>query len=295
MRSPVDEYLSPPASAVRTAVETALAEDLTPLGDLTSVLVPADALTTAEFRARDAGVLAGVDCVIETFTQVDPDLELAWRLSDGDRLEAGAVIGTVEGRLRTVLTAERTALNFLSHLSGVATNTAAFVDRVVATGSVTRVWDTRKTTPGLRSLQKAAVRAGGGRNHRANLSDAIMVKDNHLTGLGVAEAVGLAQDRWPNRTVVVECERIDQMVTAIEAGADSVLLDNMSPEQVADCVARAAELQGASPRRCLLEASGGINLDTIAAYAATGVDLVSSGAITNSAPVLDIGLDVVVA
>ncbi|MCB1027946.1 MAG: hypothetical protein KDB24_09310, partial [Microthrixaceae bacterium] len=117
MRSPVDEYLSPPASAVRTAVETALAEDLTPLGDLTSVLVPADALTTAEFRARDAGVLAGVDCVIETFAQVDPDLELAWRLSDGDRLEAGAVIGTVEGRLRTVLTAERTALNFLSHLS----------------------------------------------------------------------------------------------------------------------------------------------------------------------------------
>ena len=114
--------------------------------------------------------------MIETFAQVDPSLTLTWRLSDGDRLEAGSVIGTVEGHLRTVLTAERTALNFLSHLSGVATNTAAFVDRAAATGSSTRVWDTRKTTPGLRSLQKAAVRAGGGRNHRANLSDAIMVK-----------------------------------------------------------------------------------------------------------------------
>ncbi|CCM62366.1 Quinolinate phosphoribosyltransferase (Nicotinate-nucleotide pyrophosphorylase) [Candidatus Microthrix parvicella RN1] len=292
MPGPVDDYLSPPALAVRSAVERALAEDLTPLGDLTSVLVPADAVTTAELRARQAGVLAGVDCVIETFAQVDPSLTLTWRLSDGDRLEAGSVIGTVEGHLRTVLTAERTALNFLSHLSGVATNTAAFVDRAAATGSSTRVWDTRKTTPGLRSLQKAAVRAGGGRNHRANLSDAIMVKDNHLTGLGVAEAVGLAKDRWPNRTVVVECERSDQMVVAIEAGADSVLLDNMTPEQVSECVALAAELQGSSPRRCLLEASGAITLETVAAYAATGVDLVSSGAITNSAPVLDIGLDI---
>ena len=117
-------------------------------------------------------------------------------------------------------------------------------------------------------------------------------KDNHLTGLGVAEAVGLAKDRWPNRTVVVECERSDQMVVAIEAGADSVLLDNMMPEQVSECVALAAELQGSSPRRCLLEASGAITLETVAAYAATGVDLVSSGAITNSAPVLDIGLDI---
>ncbi|MEZ5383652.1 MAG: carboxylating nicotinate-nucleotide diphosphorylase [Microthrixaceae bacterium] len=292
MKSAVDEYLSPPAGEVRAAVERALAEDLTPLGDLTSVLVPADAAASAEFRARAPGVIAGVGCVVETFAQVDPTIELAWRLSDGDRVEVGSVIGLAKGRLRTLLTAERTALNFLSHLSGVATLTAAFVDRVAAAGSATRVWDTRKTTPGLRSLQKAAVRAGGGRNHRANLSDAVMVKDNHLTGLGVAEAVGLAKDRWPNRTVVVECERAEQMVTAIEAGADSVLLDNMSPEEVAECVSLARDLQASSLRRCLLEASGGITLDTVAAYAATGVDLVSSGALTNSAPVLDIGLDV---
>lgn len=196
----------------------ALAEDLTPLGDLTSDhRCPLARSPPPSFAPGEPGVLAGVDCVIETFAQVDPSLTLTWRLSDGDRLEAGSVIGTVEGHLRTVLTAERTALNFLSHLSGVATNTAAFVDRAAATGSSTRVWDTRKTTPGLRSLQKAAVRAGGRRNHRANLSGAIMVKDNHLTGLGVAEAVGLAKDRWPNRTVVVECERSDQMVVAIRS------------------------------------------------------------------------------
>ena len=293
MSSPVDDYLSPPRFEVRSAVQRALAEDLTPLGDLTSVLVPDDAVAVAQFRARQPGVLAGVDCAAETFAQVDPALELSWMLTDGARLEAGSVIGTVEGRLRTVLTAERTSLNFLSHLSGIATLTATFVERVAAVESSTRVWDTRKTLPGLRSLQKAAVRAGGGRNHRANLSDAIMVKDNHLTGLGAAEAVALAKDRWPNRTVVVECEDLAQMMVAIEAGADSVLLDNMSPEQVGDCVVRAAELQGTSPRRCLLEASGGINVDTVASYAATGVDLVSSGTLTNSAPALDIGLDIV--
>ena len=293
MSSPVDDYLSPPRFEVRSAVQRALAEDLTPLGDLTSVLVPDDAVAVAQFRARQPGVLAGVDCAAETFAQVDPTLELSWNLTDGARLEAGSVIGTVEGRLRTMLTAERTSLNFLSHLSGIATLTATFVDRVAEIGSATRVWDTRKTLPGLRSLQKAAVRAGGGRNHRANLSDAIMVKDNHLTGLGAAEAVALAKDRWPNRTVVVECEDLAQMVVAIEAGADSVLLDNMSPEQVRECVVRAAELQGTSPRRCLLEASGGINVDTVASYAATGVDLVSSGTLTNSAPALDIGLDIV--
>ncbi len=293
MSSTVDDYLSPPPFEVRSAVQRSLAEDLTPLGDLTSVLVPDDAVAVAQFRARQPGVLAGVDCAAETFTQVDPVLVVSWLLTDGARLEPGSVIATVEGRLRTMLTAERTSLNFLSHLSGIATLTATFVERVAAAESSTRVWDTRKTLPGLRSLQKAAVRAGGGRNHRANLSDAIMVKDNHLTGLGATEAVALAKDRWPNRTVVVECEDLAQMMVAIEAGADSVLLDNMSPEQVGECVVRAAELQGASPRRCLLEASGGINVDTVASYAATGVDLVSSGTLTNSAPALDIGLDIV--
>ena len=153
------------------------------------------------------------------------------------------------------------------------------------------MWDTRKTVPGLRALAKAAVRAGGGRNHRGNLSDWLLVKDNHLGGIGIAEAVALARDRWPARTVHVECESLDQCVEALEVGADAVLLDNMSPEEVQACVAAAEVRQGGMQRRTLLEVSGGVTLDTIAAYAATGVDQISVGAMTNSAPVLDMALD----
>jgi nicotinate-nucleotide pyrophosphorylase (carboxylating) len=280
-----------PAAEVRALVERALAEDLTPLGDLTSSLLDPARLATAELRPRADGVLAGTQCVEETFRQVDPALVLEWRRTDGERVAAGEVVAVAHGPLASLLTAERTALNFLGHLSGVATTAARWVE--VAAGRVT-VWDTRKTTPGFRSLEKAAVRAGGASNHRGNLSDWLMLKDNHLAGLGVAEAVALARSRWPGRAVQVEADTAELVDQALEAGADLILLDNFSPSELVPIVERvAAWAAGTGRRRPLLEASGGITLDTLDAYAATGVDLVSSGAITNSSPVLDVGLDLV--
>jgi nicotinate-nucleotide pyrophosphorylase (carboxylating) len=284
--------LEPPLSAVIPAVTRALAEDLTPLGDLTSALLPPDLTATAAFVARTAGVLAGRACAAETFRQVDGSAVLDWQRADGDRVDAGTTIATVSGPLASILTAERTALNFLGHLSGIATLTGRFVDAAAAAGPA-RVWDTRKTTPGLRSLEKAAVRAGGGANHRGNLSDWILLKDNHLALMGIAGAVRAARDRWPGRTVHVECDRSDQVWEALEAGADALLLDNMTPDEVRACVVMAEEHTAkVGGRRPLLEVSGGVTLTTIAGYAGTGVDLISVGAITNSAPVLDIGLDI---
>jgi nicotinate-nucleotide pyrophosphorylase (carboxylating) len=180
-----------------------------------------------------------------------------------------------------VLSAERTALNLLCHLSGIATLTRRYVD---ATRGASKIRDTRKTTPGLRSLEKAAVRAGGGVNHRASLSDSILVKDNHLAGVGIRQAVALAHSRWPGVTCEVECDTLEQVETALAAGADMVLLDNMSPPEVAAAVAVVAG-------RVQVEVSGGVSLDTVGAYAAAGADLISVGAITHSAPILDIGLD----
>ena len=275
-------HLDPPVADVRALVQRALAEDLTPLGDLTASLLDPDLWADGEFVAREEGVVAGRLCVVETFAAVDERLTLDWDLPDGSVVEPGRRIASARGPLATMLTAERTALNMLSHLSGVATQVRAFVDRA---GGGARIWDTRKTTPGLRSLQKAAVRAGGGVNHRGNLSDWVMIKDNHLAGMSIAELVRLARDRWPARTVHVECDRREQVVEAVDAGADALLLDNMTPDEVRACV----ELVDG---RCLVEASGGIELDTVADYAATGVDLLSVGRITNSAPVLDIGLDI---
>lgn len=287
-------HLHPPIGAVREAVERALAEDLTPLGDLTSGLLPPEARATAEFVARRAGVLAGRLCADEAFRQVDPTVTVEWLVDDGDDVAAGQVLGRVDGPLASVLSGERTALNFLSHLSGVATLTRRYVEAAASRGGAAQVWDTRKTTPGLRALQKAAVRAGGGRNHRGNLSDWVMLKDNHLTVLGITEAVARAQDRWPARTVHVECASLDEVVEALAAGADALLLDNMHPDEVRAAMAAVGDHHAGGGRRCLVEASGGIDLDTIAEYATTGVDLVSVGALTNSAPVLDIGLDIAV-
>ena len=287
--SPVE----PPSVAVVEVVTRALAEDLTPLGDLTSALLPAGLRARASFVVRASGVLAGTACATETFAQLDSTVHLDWRSADGDRVEAGTTVAIVEGPLASILTGERTALNFLGHLSGIATLTRQFVDAAATTGSA-RIWDTRKTTPGLRSLEKAAVRAGGGANHRGNLSDWILLKDNHLALMGIAGAVAAARHRWPARTVHVECDRLDQLVEAIEAGADAVLLDNMTPDQVVACV-RAADDHATAPgrRRPLLEVSGGITLEAVASYAGLGVDLISVGGLTNSAPVLDIGLDIV--
>jgi nicotinate-nucleotide pyrophosphorylase (carboxylating) len=285
---PVEPPAPAPRHEIEAIVERALSEDLTPLGDLTSALLPGDARATAELVSRADGVLAGAACVDETFRQVDASVEVAWQARDGDRVHEGDVLATIDGPLASVLIGERTALNLVSHLSGVATSTAQFVDAVAAVGTGTRIWDTRKTTPGLRSLEKAAVRAGGGLNHRGNLSDWVMFKDNHLARVGIAESVARARSVWPGRTVHVEADSLDQVDEALLAGADAILLDNMSPDQVAAAIERRNE------RRpdCLLEASGGITLDTVTAFAATGVDLISVGAITNSAPVLDLGIDI---
>ncbi|MEY2434783.1 MAG: hypothetical protein QOC92_4508 [Acidimicrobiaceae bacterium] len=278
--------VQPPIGAVRTAVARALEEDLTPLGDITSALLPSELVGDADFVVRTPGVLAGVACAAETFAQIDGSVTLAWTADDGDDVDAKQVIGHVTGPLASILTGERTALNFLGHLSGIATLTH---ELVLAASGQARIWDTRKTTPGLRVLEKAAVRAGGGSNHRGNLSDWVLLKDNHLTVLGIDDAVRLAHERWPARTVHVECDSLDQVEQAITAGADALLLDNMSPDEVRNAVALADARDG---RRLLLEVSGGITLEMVAAYAQTGIDCISVGAITNSAPVLDIGLDI---
>ena len=282
--------MKPPIHAVRAAVALALEEDLTPLGDLTSALLDAHLVATAEFVARTEGVLAGVDCATEAFVQVDPTVRVEWLAGDGEDIDAKQVLGRVTGSLASVLTAERTALNFLCHLSGIATSTQRYVR---AAGGRVRIWDTRKTTPGLRALEKAAVRAGGGSNHRGNLSDWVLLKDNHLAVLGIDEAVRRARVRWPARTVHVECESREQVVVALAAGADALLLDNMTPDEVRACVSEADSFASAhGVRRPILEVSGGISLQTVGDYAATGIDLISVGAITNSAPNLDIGLDI---
>ena len=196
----------------------------------------------------------------------------------------------ITGSLRPILTAERTALNFLGHLSGVATLTAQFVAAAHESNPSVQVLDTRKTTPGLRILEKAAVRAGGGTNHRAGLSDAVLVKDNHLAGTGITEAVRRARALWPGRMVEIECDTLEQVAEAARAGADAVLLDNMDPGQVVEAIA-VARVDAAGP--ILTEVSGGVTLATIGAYAAAGPDRISVGALTHSATVLDLGLDLI--
>ncbi|HXZ83036.1 MAG TPA: carboxylating nicotinate-nucleotide diphosphorylase [Acidimicrobiales bacterium] len=284
--------VDPPIDEVRRAVALALAEDIGPIGDLTGSLVPAHAIARASFIARQPGVIAGTSCVRETCQQLDAGLELAVLVEDSGIVEVGSIVARVIGPFRSLLIAERTALNFLCHLSGVATLTRSYVDAANAVNPAARVRDTRKTTPGLRALEKAAVRAGGGINHRASLSGGVLVKDNHLGGVRLADAVVQAIERWPGRFIEVECDDLDQVTQAVEAGAAGVMCDNMSP----DDVRRAVEIVQAHPRgragAVLVEASGGISLDNIAAYAGAGANLISVGAITHSAPILDIGLDI---
>jgi nicotinate-nucleotide pyrophosphorylase (carboxylating) len=277
-------WIDPPGAAVREVVARALAEDLGPLGDLTAGLVPEDATARAELVARQEGVVAGRLCVLATFAAVDPSVAVEWFLPDGLEVRPGGVIGAAEGRLTSILTAERTALNLLGRLSGVATLTRAYVR--AAQGNA-RIRDTRKTTPGLRALEKAAVRAGGGANHRGSLSDGILIKDNHLALLSIADAVARARHRWPGQAVEVECDTPEQVGEALAAGADMILLDNMTPAAVGAAV-------GLVAGRCPVEVSGGVTLDRVAEYAAAGAAFISVGALTHSAPVLDIGLDVVV-
>jgi nicotinate-nucleotide pyrophosphorylase (carboxylating) len=276
--------------AVVDAVTRALAEDLGPEGDITAALVPEHATAHYALRARTRGVLAGRAAAAEAFRQVGPALDLVWHADDGDELKPGDTILDVTGPLRPILTAERTALNFLGHLSGVATLTARFVKAAHDANPAVAVLDTRKTLPTLRLLEKAAVRAGGGTNHRLGLSDAVLVKDNHLAGTTIADATTRARTLWPGRLVEIECDTLDQVSEAAHAGADAVLLDNMDPAAVAEAVRR-AHLDAPGP--ILTEVSGGVTLDTIGAYAAAGPDRISVGALTHSAPVLDLGLDLV--
>ncbi len=275
---------------MRAAVARALEEDLTPLGDISATLLPPRATATARAVSREAGVLAGTACATEAFAQLSGEVTCTWNAADGDAVAAGQVLGTIEGPLAPILTAERTALNFLSHLSGVATLVRRFVE---AAGPGIGVWDTRKTTPGLRSLEKAAVRAGGGANHRGNLSDWVMLKDNHLTVVGVADAVRQARAWFPARAVHVECDTFEKLLEALEADADAVLLDNMAPDEARRCVEAADDhARSVGRRRPLVEVSGGITLENVRTFAGVGADRVSSGSLTNSAPVLDIGLDI---
>jgi nicotinate-nucleotide pyrophosphorylase (carboxylating) len=281
---------SPSPEAVVEAVTRALAEDLGPDGDLTAALVPETARAHYALRARQRGVLAGRACATETFRQIDPDLKLVWHNDDGDRVEPGDTLMEVTGALRPILTAERTALNFLGHLSGIASLTAQFVRAAQASNPSVAVLDTRKTTPGLRALEKAAVRAGGGTNHRVSLSDAVLVKDNHLAGTTITDAVARARALWPGRMVEIECDTLEQVGEAARAGADAVLLDNMTPALVVEAIALAG-VEATGP--VLTEVSGGVTLASVGAFAAAGPDRISVGALTHSATVLDLGLDLI--
>ncbi len=277
-------------AAVDEAVTRALAEDLGPEGDVTAALVPEAATAHYALRARQPGVLAGRAPADATFRRLGPGLRLVWWAEDGDHLGEGDTVLEVTGPLRPILTGERTALNFLGHLSGIATLTAQFVAAAHASNPSVEVLDTRKTTPGLRLLEKAAVRAGGGTNHRVGLSDAVLVKDNHLAGTSISDAVAQARAQWPGRGVEIECDSLEQVAEAARAGADAVLLDNMDPGTVVEAIG-VANLDAPGP--IITEVSGGVTLATIGAYAAAGPDRISVGALTHSATVLDLGLDLV--
>jgi nicotinate-nucleotide pyrophosphorylase (carboxylating) len=235
--------------------------------------------------AREAGVIAGIPIALETFRQLDPRISIRVDAEDGTPVEAGAPVLFLTGHARALLSAERVALNFLQRLGGIATLTRRYVDAV--RGTKAKILDTRKTTPGWRRLEKYAVRAGGGTNHRMDLATAVLIKDNHLSAVdgNIALAVRMARGLAPDGTKVeVECDRPEQVDAALEAGADIVMLDNMTPEMMADCV---RHIGG----RALVEASGGVSLDTVRAIAEAGVDWISVGALTHSARALDLALD----
>lgn len=273
-----------PDLLVEPVVRMALAEDLGRAGDLTAALVAPDARLQAVFVARREGRVAGLVCARLAMQALDPAARFEALAQDGSDLEAGARIARVEGLARAVLSAERTGLNLLGRLSGVATLTRSYVRAVEGTGA--RIADTRKTTPGLRALEKYAVRCGGGINHRYGLDDAILIKDNHVAACGgIAPALARARAAAGHLTPVeIEVDSLEQLAQALPLAPDVVMLDNFSLEDLRRAVSMA-------DGRVKLEASGGINLETVRAVAETGVDVISVGALTHSAPVLDIGLD----
>jgi nicotinate-nucleotide pyrophosphorylase (carboxylating) len=274
-----------PAIMIEPAVRAALLEDLGRAGDLTTdAIVPADARTTCALVARQAGVVAGLDFALWAFRLIDPRIEAHVALPDGTRLRPGDLIATVSGPARGILTAERVALNFLSHLSGVASATRSIADAIE--GTKAQVCCTRKTMPGLRAAQKYAVRVGGGSNHRFGLDDAVLIKDNHVAIAGGVKAAVERARAGVGHLVKIELEvdTLDQLREAMTLRVDAVLLDNMGPDQLREAVS----IVGG---RAITEASGRIRPETAPAIAASGVDLLSAGWLTHSAQVLDIGLD----
>jgi nicotinate-nucleotide pyrophosphorylase (carboxylating) len=274
-----------PLVIIDRVVDTALEEDLA-AGDLTTeACIDAGTRAVAHAVARKPMVVAGGPVFARVFTRVDPSLEISMVAAEGARVEAGSRLWTVRGRARSILMGERTALNLVQRMCGIATVTSSYVS-AVAPGATTRVTDTRKTTPGLRALERYAVRAGGGKNHRDHLGSAVLIKDNHVAACGgVTEAIRRARERAPH-TCRIECEvdSLEQLAQALAAGADIVLLDNMSTADVAEGVRLAKG-------KALVEASGGITLPRITELSQAGVDAISVGALTHSAPAADIGLD----
>lgn len=275
-----------PDLLIRPVVEHALAEDLGRAGDITAALIPAQARMACVFAARSPGVVAGIACARLAILALDPTAQFAVVIEDGAAVGPGDVIARVEANARALLSAERTALNLLGRLSGVATLTAAYVAQAAGTRAI--IVDTRKTTPGLRALEKFAVRCGGGVNHRYGLDDAILIKDNHVAACGgVTAALTRARVAAGHLTPIeVEVDTLAQFDEALAFAPDVIMLDNFSLDDLAEAVRRCAG-------KVRLEASGGVNLDTVRAIALTGVDAISVGALTHSAPVLDIGLDAV--
>jgi nicotinate-nucleotide pyrophosphorylase (carboxylating) len=275
-----------PDLLIEPVVRLALAEDLGRAGDVTAkACIPEGARMRAVFAARKAGVLAGIDCVRLAVLAMDPQASVELKLRDGEAFDAGAVLAEVEADARAFLAAERTALNLLGRLCGIATLTRAYVDAVA--GTQARIADTRKTTPGLRALEKHAVLCGGGLNHRFGLDDAILIKDNHVAVCGgVGQAVRRAKAAAGHLTKVeVEVDGLDQLDEALAESPDVIMLDNFTLPMLREAVARTAGIT--------LEASGGVNLDTVRGIAETGVDVISVGALTHSAASLDIGLDAI--
>jgi len=274
-----------PRPVIEQAVNMALLEDFGRAGDITTnSVIAAGTRAEAVIRARAPGRLAGIDLAAAAFRLLDTELRFTAEAGDGARIEAGQVVARLSGAARGILSGERVALNFLGHMSGIATATDRLMRLIEGTGAV--VCDTRKTTPGLRVFEKYAVRCGGGANHRFGLDDAVLIKDNHIAAAGgIAGAMAAARANAGHMVKIeIEVDDLTQLSEALEAGPDAVLLDNMSP----DMLARAVKMIGG---RAVAEASGGVNEDSIAAIAATGVDLISVGALTHSVKTLDLGMD----
>lgn len=275
------QLVSPSSELIQADVERAFAEDIG-VGDATAELLPANATASAALTCRENAVMAGIDWFNACFRQLDPQVQIEWAVHDGDRVAAGSVICRMHGKARALVTAERSALNFLQLLSGTATATAAHVAAVA--GTDVRVLDTRKTVPGLRLAQKYAVRCGGGHNHRVGLYDAILVKENHIIAAGGIKAAAEAARRLhPQLLLEIEVENLDELQQALDAGADRIMLDNFTLPLMREAV-------GIAKGRAELEISGNVDLSTIGEYASTGVDYISVGALTKHVRAVDLSL-----